>query len=128
MAKALPKYHKETEQKKSTGKFFEFHQNNSGGSFDSDKNVAEVVIIEADNSDEANMIAERIGIYFDGCDDGRDCSCCGDRWYATSDKGTNKPQVYGKPAEDYGSPWMKNPVRIHYKCGTVKKCGKTSKD
>ena len=26
-------------------------------------------------------LAEDIGLYFDGVEQGMDCSCCGDRWY-----------------------------------------------
>jgi len=62
-------------------KFFEFNQNNSGGGFDTDDKVCHRVIIEAKDSDEASDIAEGLGIYFNGCESGMDCECCGDRWY-----------------------------------------------
>lgn len=62
-------------------KFFCYRQNNSGGSFVVDDNVTVNVYIQANSMDEANNIAESIGIYFNGCEMGRDCSCCGDRWY-----------------------------------------------
>jgi hypothetical protein len=77
--------------------YFAFHQNNSGGSFVRDDNVAEVVIIEAKNADEANLRAEEVGIYFDGCDKDWDCPCCGDRWYRQwGDEGSEVPSVYGQ--------------------------------
>lgn len=58
--------------------FYTFYQNNSGGYFEGPT----MVIIEAHSADEANEIAEeRAGIYFDGVALGRDCWCCGDRWY-----------------------------------------------
>lgn len=65
-------------------KWFEFRQNNSGGRFDHDSEVGIgiYVWVQADNAEHANYRAERIGLYFDGCADGRDCDCCGDRWYA----------------------------------------------
>lgn len=63
--------------------FYEYRQNNSGGFFHL---PAIQVFIEADSMDEANRIAERNGLYFDGVDDGRDCPCCGDRWYPVSSK------------------------------------------
>lgn len=64
-------------------KFFEYIQNNSGGEFHIDKKrgIGEIVIIEAVNADHANRIAERKGLYFNGVDEGKDCDCCGDRWY-----------------------------------------------
>ena len=62
-------------------KFYEFNQNNSGGFFDVDSDVCHRLFIEATNAEQANRIAQDLGVYFDGCDDGQDCSCCGDRWY-----------------------------------------------
>lgn len=78
--------------------YFTFNQNNSGGSFIFNDSVAEYVIIEAKNADEANMRALGVGIYFNGCTDGRDCSCCGDRWYSQwyDKNGTDKPEIYGE--------------------------------
>jgi hypothetical protein len=60
--------------------FFHFDQNNSGGGYDADENVAQLVVIEAPNANAANIIAQEIGIYFDGIDNGMDCECCGNRW------------------------------------------------
>jgi hypothetical protein len=60
--------------------WYKFDQNNSGGSFHSDEDVAHYVFIQAYSAKEANHLAENIGIYFDGCRDGMDCDCCGDRW------------------------------------------------
>jgi hypothetical protein len=61
--------------------FYKYHQNNSGGEFVVDEYLAEWVYIQAKSADEANEIAEAIGIYFDGVRSGRDCPCCGDRWW-----------------------------------------------
>lgn len=63
------------------GKFYEFTQNNSGGSFITNDKVCHRLFIEADSASEANSIAEDLGVYFDGVEYGDDCSCCGDRWY-----------------------------------------------
>jgi hypothetical protein len=81
--------------------FFTFGQNNSGGSFVTNDSVAEYVIVEADNADAANSIANDIGIYFNGVKDGIDCDCCGDRWYRVDDRDADQePNIYGKhPAE-----------------------------
>lgn len=80
------------------GKWFYFDQNNSGGSFDHEPEdgIGYGLFIEATDLDHAIARAERIGLYFDGCRDGRDCSCCGDRWYQPYDDGTDKPARYGE--------------------------------
>ena len=62
--------------------FYYFNQNNSGGGFDL---KAEAVIVEANSADEANTIAQTVGVYFDGVAIDEDCECCGDRWYAFED-------------------------------------------
>jgi hypothetical protein len=85
-----------------TPKFFHYSQNNSGGSFDIDDSVAHHVIIEAYDARDANNRARDVGIYFNGCETGQDCECCGDRWYeAYSDGGDPEPLLYGQPPEEY---------------------------
>lgn len=61
-------------------KFFTFIQNNSGGSFDHDAKagIGYRVAIEAVDATHAKARASQIGLYFNGCDSGRDCSCCGE--------------------------------------------------
>lgn len=65
--------------------FYKFYQNNSGGRRTA--GMPGFLFVEADSADEANERAESIGVYFNGTDeeDGRDCSCCGDRWGAASE-------------------------------------------
>jgi hypothetical protein len=90
--------------------FFEYQQNNSGGGFDfdTDEGISVIVIIEAPDADTADFKAQRIGIYFDGIDDGRDCDCCGDRWYSTYGEGHPVPSHYGTPlTEAYVTEWGK---------------------
>lgn len=95
--------------------FYTFNQNNSGGSFIEDDRVAQYVIIEANSADAANALAEVYGLYFNGCADGRDCSCCGDRWYPVYEHdGTEYPEIYGKSALDEC-----RPVIIYYQSGTI---------
>lgn len=76
--------------------FFTYRQNNSGGVFDFDdrKGIGVAVIVEAASVAEANERAEAIGLYFDGCDSGIDCDCCGDRWSRPYGDGTKKPEIY----------------------------------
>jgi len=85
-------------------RFFEFSQNNSGGRFEIDeaKGIGSSVYIEARTANEANEKAERIGIYFDGVDEGRDCECCGDRWFRASEHSGEKKIVL---SEVYSFNW-----------------------
>jgi hypothetical protein len=80
-------------------KWFNFRQNNSGGSFTVNNDVDAYVIVQAHNADEANQLAQRIGIYFNGVNDGIDCECCGDRWSTiwSNDECTDVPSIYGHP-------------------------------
>lgn len=72
-------------------KWYHYHQNNSGGSFDvdADRGIGHNVFIQAASEPEADARAESIGIYFNGVDDGLDCECCGDRWYSPNLIDTN---------------------------------------
>lgn len=79
-------------------RWFTFDQNNSGGRYEIDNKVDAYVIIQAHNADEANALAERIGIYFNGVDEGHDCECCGDRWYPVrNSEASDEPMVSGEP-------------------------------
>ena len=110
--------------------FYEFTQNNSGGSFVADARVGYAVIIEASNLKEANSRAEDVGIYFNGCEDGLDCPCCGDRWHPAYGKGDKVPSHYGKPVEKTDDSFWGLWLVIHYKNGDrryVTKGGKVHK-
>lgn len=102
--------------------FYTYRQNNSGG-FWSDNlysGITRYVIIEANSASHANERAEDIGLYFDGCDDDRDCPCCGDRWYKTYEsEATEQPELYGElVGEKEGSD-----IAVHYLDGTFKLFG-----
>lgn len=85
-------------------KWFKFHQNNSGGSCIEDENVAKYVYIEAVSAADANSRAENIGIYFGGTYDGRDCRCCGDRWYEAEEVDTPEDMYpFGWNGKSYGA-------------------------
>jgi len=66
--------------------FFEFRQTNSGGHWEINDKLCKRLFIEAHNYEEARDKALNMGVYFNGCDNGLDCSCCGDRWYDCEDK------------------------------------------
>ena len=80
--------------------FYTFAQNNSGGSFycDPEAGIGYRVVVEAVDERHANALAIGIGLYFDGCESGLDCRCCGDRWHEV-DKSDGKPMPmqYGEP-------------------------------
>jgi len=65
--------------------FYNFDQNNSGGSFITDDKVCHQLYIEANSEEEAVNKAEQIGCYWNGVEDGIDCPCCGDRWSTYTD-------------------------------------------
>ena len=71
--------------------WYEYRQNNSGGVY---CGPAINVFIEATNEDVAAALAERLGVYFDGCSTGADCDCCGDRWYRAYNGDEEKPKPY----------------------------------
>ena len=99
--------------------FFMWNQNNSGGVFDVTDDVTWRVVIEAENYDLAEYKALNLGIYYNGCDDGRDCDCCGDRWYDGEEldtKGDPMLEVLQKYADEWG---CESPsIIIHYADGT----------
>lgn len=107
--------------------FYHYSQNNSGGSFHFDKaaGITVHVVVEADSAQEADTIAEHIGLYFDGSND---CECCGARWDSAvdyGDCGKPQPSVYDKVlgqkvTDKYGSiAWMKEGCEtvVHFKNG-----------
>jgi len=106
--------------------FFHYPQNNSYGIFDIDhkKGIAEEVIIEAATPEEADEIAKKIGLYFDGVDyeceeNGRDCPCCGDRWVRTG-RGSDTPQIDGTPPESTKKiEGLREQCYIHYLDGRI---------
>lgn len=119
-------------------KFYEFNQNNSGGSFDTDEKLCHILFIEAENVQQANKIAEGLGVYFNGCDNGIDCSCCGDRWYEADgyneinlNKLSKAYKIEFNTIEDYAQcvadryGWTNPDSRIFYLSGKINEINKT---
>ena len=50
------------------------------------KDMPREIIVNAENAEEANKLAEEQGVYFDGVIEGSDCPCCGDRWWRAFDE------------------------------------------
>lgn len=82
--------------------WYNYRQNNSGGSFvyDEYSGISVNVWIEADNAVHADDRAINIGLYFDGDED---CSCCGDRW-------SSKSSYWNDDAEDEDPPEPNEPI------------------
>ena len=87
--------------------FHTLRQNNSGGFF---TEPAVIVVVRADSEEEAYAIAERNGVYFDGCSTGKDCECCGDRWYRYTDETETLPEL--KELDFYWAKQDNIPVRV----------------
>lgn len=110
--------------------FYCFDQNNSGGRFYTNHNrgISHYVIVEGDSREDIIERAQNIGLYFDGCYTGRDCSCCGDRWYepleGTNDLLSETPSIYGVDVssgvytvnDEFGIAWITDGPEgyIHY--------------
>lgn len=101
-------------------KFYHYNQNNSGGIFIDNDSVCEDVIIQARSAEEANSIAETIGIYFDGCSKGIDCNCCGDRWNKQYDEDgvTEIPMIYDTSVYEMRKRMFNDKCYIYYLDGT----------
>lgn len=118
-------------------KYFEFCQNNSGGSFDVDEKLCHRLIIQAETELTAIEKVQDMGVYFDGCEKGIDCDCCGDRWYEPSEvdikrsanaykkKFKNIEQYAQHMANEYG--WTYPDVRIFYANGAMTEIFKQQK-
>lgn len=76
-----------------------FNQNNSGGSFHVDSNLAEIVFIQATSAKECEAKAREL--FFESNLDS--CECCGDRWdwYCLDDEGFPVPTLYEKTLEEW---------------------------
>ena len=104
--------------------FYHYSQNNSGGSFDFDREngITHHVVIEAESASLADRRAESIGLYFDGADRW----VRADRWHEAYDEGTEVPSVYDRPLgvvhKDHWGVWMKEGYEtvVHFADGTMK--------
>jgi hypothetical protein len=101
--------------------FYTYYQNNSGGYwiFEPKAGISHYVIVEANSGEDADAKAEDIGLYFDGCDSGNDCSCCGDRWSRQYKSGKERPEIYGQESVESDKDDDVAEVYIHYLDGRV---------
>lgn len=73
--------------------WYEFDQNNSGGYFERDDFVSDVVFVQAMNPEHAENIMSDL-IY--AADAWSYCECCGERWSFYDTRGHGVPTRYGK--------------------------------
>lgn len=80
--------------------WYKYRQNNPGGRYEIDdsRGISLSVYVEARDEHHADVRATGIGLYLDGCEDGYDCSCCGDRWSPAQDYCEVSPEDV--PAKD----------------------------
>lgn len=94
-------------------KFFTFSQNNSGGYYVEDDTVAQVVVVEADDADDADSRASKKGVF-----SYHYCDCCGPRFSGQYDRAKGFRSVKAAVADSF----MQSPsVVVHFKDGRVEK-------
>ena len=76
-------------------KWYSFDQNNSGGYYIRNREVQELVFIQAPTERYAKYRAQEIF-----CGNDSYCECCGERWSYYLDEGTDVPEVFGTPIDD----------------------------
>lgn len=103
--------------------FYTFRQNNSFGEFVSipEKGIDQLVFVEANNADDANDKALQIGLYFNGCENGKDCPCCGDRWSMCDEwERQEQPRYYSLDVLFHKPGGYFKPAYVHYSDGTIR--------
>lgn len=102
--------------------FYLYDQNNSGGFFiiDEPAGIGPKVWVEANTAHEANDRAKTIGIYFNGCDSGEDCECCGDRWWPAWEDEDGSDSIFID--HDWHFNWHDR-VYVHLSDGSILRVG-----
>jgi hypothetical protein len=77
--------------------WYEFDQNNSGGYFERDDFVSDLVYIQAMDADQAERIMHEM---IDKADAWSFCECCGERWSFWGIKGFEVPTHYDSPISE----------------------------
>jgi hypothetical protein len=101
-------------------KWYHFSQNNSGGYFIVDDEVANDVFIQERNVQAAVSKAEDLF-----ADRSQFCDCCGQRWstsYIDESDGHPVPMIYGEPYTPGGM--FRDEARLHYFDGRIEKVNK----
>lgn len=98
-------------------KWWHFSQNNSGGKFIVDDEVAHDVFIQAPHVDYALFKAHKV-LGSSGYDW---CPCCGERWsfWIDEDEGSVAPEAYGENVFTCDGGYFREEARLHYFDGRV---------
>lgn len=104
--------------------FYRYTQNRSGGFFivDEQAGIGPLVWVEAASAREADDRAKTIGIYFNGCDSGEDCECCGDRWEPAWE-GDSQDEIHVDVSRDFT---CHDRVYFHLSDGSILRLGMNS--
>ena len=105
-------------------KYYQYIQNNTGGGYtmSEKQGIAQYVIVEAISASHADARAEDIGLYFNGCENGEDCQCCGDRWYEAREyNAADTPMIYEQTVQDYIDKNKGECCYIHYLDGSFER-------
>lgn len=99
-----------------TPKWFHFGQNNSGGYFIVNEQVAEDVYIQAENAQQA---AARAAVIFEPYSEF--CECCGERWsfYVDEDDGYDVPTKYDVDIDEIVAEHFSKQARLHHLDGNI---------
>ena len=98
-------------------KWFHFSQNNSGGYFIRNEDVAEDVYVQAVDAKQATAFAEMI---FE--DYSEFCECCGPRWttdYIRDEDGYDVPTKYDEPVDEIVVDHFNKEARLQHFDGRV---------
>ena len=96
-------------------KWFRFSQNNSGGYFLVNEEVAEDVYVQAKNAEHA---ADRAAVIFFPYREF--CECCGERWPTTAwEGGFDVPTKYDEPASEIVADHWQKQARLHHLDGNI---------
>lgn len=102
---------------KSNSKFYTFRQNNSGGYFHENEEVAKYLIIQATSVDEANRKMKYITRSWNDY-----CECCGTRWDDEIEgDGTDKPTIYGESVYGKLDNWSQGSTIIYFEDGRIER-------
>lgn len=97
--------------------WWSWYQNNSGGHWDVDEDVAHHVFVQA--PDEATALAR---FEYITRNQSSSCECCGSRWSLPDESMTDEPMIYGTPLFEYETFWHEpQQARLHYIDGKVEK-------
>lgn len=128
--------------------FFYYNQNNPGSRTHNNDIVGSWVIVEHIDAKWANDFVQECTngqVYFNGCEDRKDCRCCGDRWGSVDKDGifglgengedlylpysrvsrSGEPEkkpyliedILGKEVELFLGPYREDLIHVYMKCG-----------